>query len=30
MTYVVEPGDFKVWVGPHAQAGLEGAFEVVA
>lgn len=28
MEYVVEPGDFKVWVGPNSQEGLEGAFEV--
>jgi beta-glucosidase len=27
--YVVEPGDFSVWVGPNAAGGLEGAFEVV-
>ncbi|MBN1874367.1 MAG: glycoside hydrolase family 3 C-terminal domain-containing protein, partial [Anaerolineae bacterium] len=30
MIYVVEPGDFKVWIGPNAQEGLEGAFVVVA
>ena len=24
--YVVEPGDFSVWVGPNAAGGLEGAF----
>ena len=29
MEYVVEPGDFSVWVGPNAAGGLEGAFEVV-
>lgn len=29
MTYVVEPGDFRVWVGPNAYEGLAGAFEVV-
>lgn len=29
MQYVVEPGDFKVWVGPHSGARLEGAFTVV-
>ncbi|HWQ05212.1 MAG TPA: glycoside hydrolase family 3 N-terminal domain-containing protein [Longilinea sp.] len=28
MHYVVEPGDFKIWIGPDSQAGLEGAFEV--
>jgi beta-glucosidase len=30
--YTVEPGAFKVWVGPHGAAsepgGLEGTFEV--
>jgi beta-glucosidase len=30
MKYVVEPGDFKVWIGPHAAEGLEGAFRVLA
>jgi beta-glucosidase len=29
MAYVVEPGDYKVWVGPNAATGLEGAFRVV-
>lgn len=29
MTYVVEPGDFKVWIAPNAYEGLEGQFEVV-
>jgi beta-glucosidase len=29
MEYVVEPGDFSVWVGPNAAEGLEAAFEVV-
>jgi beta-glucosidase len=28
MNYIVEPGDFKVWISPHAYAGLEGAFKV--
>jgi len=28
MHYKVEPGDFKVWVGPNAAEGLEGAFQV--
>jgi beta-glucosidase len=28
MRYTVEPGAFKVWVGPNATAGLEGDFEV--
>ena len=30
MTYIVEPGDFKIWVGPNAYEGLEGRFAVVA
>jgi beta-glucosidase len=30
MAYVVEPGAFKVWVGPDSTRGLEGQFEVVA
>jgi beta-glucosidase len=29
MQYVVEPGDFKVWVGPDSAGGLEGVFRVV-
>ena len=29
MQYLVEPGEFSVWVGPNAAQGLEGAFEVV-
>lgn len=28
--YVVEPGRFKVWVGPNSAEGLEGRFEIVA
>ena len=28
MQYTVEPGDFKLWVGPNAVDGLEGAFRV--
>jgi beta-glucosidase len=28
MRYTVEPGAFKVWAGPNAAEGLEGAFEV--
>ena len=28
MRYVVEPGAFKVWIGPSSTAGLEGEFEV--
>ena len=27
MEYVVEPGSFKVWVGPNSRDGLEGEFE---
>jgi beta-glucosidase len=30
MKYTVEPGDFKVWVGPNAITGLEGTFTVEA
>ena len=29
MQYKVEPGDFKVWVGPSSAEGLEGEFRVV-
>ncbi len=29
MEYVVEPGEFKVWVGPNSEAGLEGTFRIV-
>jgi beta-glucosidase len=28
MQYKVEPGDFKVWIGPNATEGLEGDFKV--
>jgi beta-glucosidase len=28
MQYVVEPGKFKVWVGPSSAEGLEGEFEL--
>jgi beta-glucosidase len=28
MRYVVEPGVFRVWVGPDSTGGLEGTFEV--
>ncbi len=28
MQYKVEPGDFKVWVGPNSKEGLEGEFVV--
>lgn len=30
MTYIVEPGDFNVWIGPNAAEGLKGTFRVVA
>ena len=30
MRYIVEPGDFKVWVGPDSTQGLEGSFTVKA
>jgi len=30
MQYVVEPGMFKVWIGPSSVEGLEGSFEVTA
>ena len=29
MDYAVEPGDFKVWIGPSSTEGLEGAFELL-
>ncbi|MBN1764676.1 MAG: glycoside hydrolase family 3 C-terminal domain-containing protein [Sedimentisphaerales bacterium] len=29
MEYNVEPGDFKVWVGPNSVEGLEGTFELL-
>ena len=28
--YIVEPGKFKVWIGPSSAEGLEGGFEVLA
>jgi len=28
MGYTVEPGDFKVWIGPDSASGLEGSFTV--
>jgi beta-glucosidase len=28
MRYGVEPGSFKLWLGPSSNEGLEGAFEV--
>ena len=30
MDYTVEPGDFKVWIGPDSTWGLEGVFTVKA
>ena len=30
MQYKVEPGDFKIWVGPSAAEGLAGNFQVSA
>jgi beta-glucosidase len=29
LSYVVEPGDLLVWVGPNAAEGLEGSFRVI-
>jgi beta-glucosidase len=29
MRYIVEPGDFRLWVGPDATRGMEGAFRIV-
>lgn len=29
LRYVVEPGDFRVWVGPDSASGLESGFRVV-
>ena len=29
MEHNVEPGDFKVWVGPNSAEGLEGVFELL-
>ncbi len=29
LSYIVEPGDFKVWIGPDSVRGLEGDFVVV-
>lgn len=28
MNYIVEPGDFKVWIGPNCCEGLEGMFTI--
>ncbi len=30
MSYIVEPGEFKIWVGPNAYEGLEGRFVLEA
>jgi beta-glucosidase len=30
MEYVVEAGEFRVWIGPNSDEGLEGSFRVVA
>ena len=30
MQYQVEPGDFKVWIGPDSQSGLEGRFSLTS
>ena len=29
LRYIVEPGKFKVWIGPNSQAGPAGEFTVV-
>ena len=29
MQYVVEPGDFKLWIGTDSTGGLEGTFKVI-
>ncbi len=29
MRYVVEPGEFRVWIGPNAAEGVEGRFRIV-
>ncbi|UCE07737.1 MAG: fibronectin type III-like domain-contianing protein, partial [bacterium] len=28
MAFTVEPGLFKVWIGPNSEEGLEGSFEI--
>jgi len=28
MQYRVEPGEFKLWIGPDSARGLEGSFTV--
>lgn len=30
MNYIVEPGSFKLWIGPNSDSGVESSFEVVA
>ncbi len=30
LKYKVEPGEFKVWIGPNSAEGLEGEFQVIA
>jgi beta-glucosidase len=30
MEFIVEPGEFRVWVGPNAAEGLEGAFSITS
>ena len=30
MNYVVEPGKFKLWIGPSSVDGLETEFEIIA
>ncbi len=29
LEYVVEPGQFKIWIGPNSTEGLEGSFEIL-
>jgi beta-glucosidase len=29
MKYMVEPGTFKVWIGPNANEGLQGPFRII-
>ncbi len=28
--YTIEPGKFKLWVGPDSTSGLEGEFELIS
>ena len=30
MNYIVEPGLFKLWIGPNSSEGIEGSFEIIA